>query len=72
MTLDDRRHDFDVVVGPVGETELPDPAQGRSLRALLEEKGEELPPFSFEADRLDTELAAWAEALRRHAAELLG
>src|SRR5215210_3999232 len=48
VALDDRERSFDVVLGPLGVAERPDPAAGRSLRELLASAGEDPPPFSFD------------------------
>jgi len=66
VALDDRERSFDVVLGPLGVAERPDPAAGRSLRELLARAGQDPPPFSFDSDRLEADLEQWAEALRRH------
>jgi hypothetical protein len=71
VALDERERSFDVRLGALDGGERPEPGAGRSLRELLAEAGEEVPPLSFEPDRLAAELEPWAEALRRHAAGAL-
>jgi len=68
VALDEREPSFDIRLGPLDGAERPGPEAGASLRDLLAAAGEEAPPFSFEPDRLETELEPWADALRRHAA----
>ncbi len=68
VALDDRERSFDIRLGPLGGGERPDAGAGASLRDLLAAAGEEAPPFSFQADRLEADLEPWADALRRHAA----
>jgi hypothetical protein len=68
VALDDRERSFDVRLGALDGAQRPDPGAGRSLRELLADAGEEPPPFSFEPDRLEADLEAWADALGRHGA----
>jgi hypothetical protein len=68
VTLDEREPRFEIRLGALDGTERPAPEAGESLRDLLAAAGEEVPPFSFEPDRLEAELEPWADALRRHAA----
>ena len=81
VELDDRDSAFNVLVGPLVDGEIPDypiflPASAEGVEwfplwALIELRGAELPPFSFDEARLNAELQAWAEALRTHAAPAL-
>jgi hypothetical protein len=68
VALDDRDQTFDIRLGPLDGAERPGAAAGASLRDLLAAAGEEAPPFSFDPDRLGSDLEPWADALRRHAA----
>jgi hypothetical protein len=66
VALDERARTFDVLLGALEGAERPEPGTGRSLRDALEAAGEDVPGFAFEPERLEEDLAAWAEALRRH------
>jgi hypothetical protein len=77
VELDDRDRSFNVLFGPLVNGEIPEypiflPPAAEAVRwfplwALLELRGEEAPPFSFDESHLDAELQAWADALREHA-----
>jgi hypothetical protein len=80
--LDDRDRAFVVLFGPLVDGEIPEhpiflpppdhPLQRFPLWAVMEARADEPPPFTFtEGDRLDSELRAWAEALRKHAGPAL-
>lgn len=66
VALDEREQSFDIRLGPLDGAERPDAKAGASLRDLLAAADEEAPPFSFEPDRLEADLEAWADALGRH------
>ena len=81
VELDDRDHAFNVLFGPLVDEEIPEypiflPASGEDVRwfplwAVMEARGEDAPPFSWDDAALDAELQAWANALREHAGPAL-
>jgi hypothetical protein len=82
VELDDRDRVFNVLFGPTRSGEIPpyptflereeEPIEWFPLWAVLHARGISAPEFSFaEDDRLDRELAAWADALRAEAGSAL-
>lgn len=82
IELDTRDVAFNILLGPLVDGEIPpypifleredEPLTWFPLWAILQSRGAPDPPFSFvEDEQLDRELAAWASALREHAAPAL-